>query len=185
MRSVFHSSVLKSNDGFSLIEILISTFLITLAITAFLNPLILTMRGAVERHDQSIALELVKDLLEEVRGKRFEDSFEPEGSFGREEEGVGYRGAFDDVDDYDDLFEIPPLTREGMAMDGEGGRPDYSLFRRKVTVENVNPRDYGTVYPDGSTDAKRITVEVYWFLNPVDTLTSRRVIRLYTVRSKH
>ena len=70
-------------------------------------------------------------------------------------------------------------------MDGEGGRPDYSLFRRKVTVENVNPRDYGTVYPDGSTDAKRITVEVYWFLNPVDTLTSRRVIRLYTVRSKH
>ena len=176
---------LKSTNGFSLIEILVSTFIITLAIAAFTTPLIQTMKKSAEKQDQSIALALAKDLLEEVRGKRFEDSSEPEGSFGREEEEMELRKVLDDVDDYDDLLEAPPLTREGFALDGEEGRPNYNKFRRQVIVENVDPRNYNTVYPDGATDAKRITVEVWWFVDFEDTLSSRRSLRLFTVRCKH
>lgn len=112
-----------------------------------------------------IGTNLAQDLMEEIRGKNFEET---SGSFGNESGEVsGYnRTAFDDVDDYDIYTtwgaQSPPRDIDGSQL------TDFSGFSRKVTVINI--KDVSTVIPrtdfsaqgDGTTDFKLISVTVTW-----------------------
>ena len=66
---------------------------------------------------------------------------------------AGDRTGFDDLDDYRDYSDAPPVHRDGSAIAGAGP------YVRRVTVSNVNPLDLSQVTA-GETGIKRVTVVV-------------------------
>lgn len=104
---------------------------------------------------ETTALLLAGSILEEIRGKAFEEPG-TEGTFGREGgEGSSRRTAYDDVDDYDGYGpHSPPRDVEGLPLE------DFSRFTLEIEVVNVSSTDFETPRADGSTPFKRIVVEV-------------------------
>jgi len=120
---------------------------------------------------QRAAMAYADNLMEEIVSKAFEDPDLPGASFGTEE---GLRSAYDDVDDYDGLSNSPPRHFDGTLLD------EYAGFTRSAAVENVTAADPDptTAEPDGSTDFKRIRVQVAW------TGARGGEVTLSTLRSK-
>ncbi|UCD15789.1 MAG: hypothetical protein JSV34_01710 [Candidatus Omnitrophota bacterium] len=119
------------------------------------------IRGAVDLENIEIASTLSRDLMDEIIGKGFDDP-DAGAVFGPEE--AEPRVNYDDADDYDGWSKSPPQNISGTYFDGTGTTPNYSRFRRAVTVENVPEDNFnaGTPSADSTTDAKRIIVTVSW-----------------------
>ena len=156
-------SCFADNKGLTLVEVLVSLVIVTIGILGFWMAMPVGKGNVATMMEERTAIFLAKELMEEVQSKAYEEPDSP-GSFGREE--FGPRVNLDDVDDYDDWEENPPQYGDGNLLNGSGGRPDYSNFRRAVTVENVDNNDYSNTQTDGITDSKRITVIVSSTNNP-------------------
>jgi MSHA pilin protein MshD len=144
----------RCRKGFSLIEAVVLIVVVGLAV----SPLVGLFREVVVRHSDAqqttMAVGLARGLMEEILSKSYEDPQAGAGSFGTEE---GSRTNYDDVDDYDGLNEKPPRDNRNNALN------DFSAFRTRATVVNVQPAaPGGSAAPDGSTDFKRVTVTVSW-----------------------
>jgi len=101
-----------------------------------------------------VAQRLATALLAEIEMLPYEEPNDPP-RFGREPgESAVNRADFDDIDDYDAWTASPPQKKDGRE------EPDCSAYTRSVTVVSVNVYDFNSVKPDGSTDAKRITITV-------------------------
>lgn len=148
-------------SGFTLLEVIIAIVIFTIGVVILLGAVSAIMRGSSDVENIDIATSLARDLMDEILGKGFDD---PDGglAFGLEE--AEPRSNFDDVDDYDGWIKTPPEDVDGTTYDGTGATPNYSRFRRAVTVENVPEDDFNTLTAsgDGTTDAKRIIVTVSW-----------------------
>ena len=141
------------NDGFSLLEVVISTFLVGMLLVTALNTVASSIRAGMSTADITTASWLAQGLLAEILTAEYAEPDDPPG-FGRESsESGGSRSDFDDVDDYYDWDASPPEDRDGTPIPGRIG------WRRLVTVEYVNPNNL--VAPVGNDrGAKRITVTV-------------------------
>ena len=146
----------------TLLEVLLTTILLTIGTLSLFSAMAVVKKGEVDTEMVSLATILSRDMMDEILAKAFEDPDGAHGSFGREE--ALPRSNFDDVDDYDGLSENPPQSVSGTVYNGTGGTPNYSMFTRSVLVENVPQNNFNAGSPsaDGSTDAKRIIVTVSW-----------------------
>lgn len=117
-----------------------------------------------------VALNLAQGLLAEVLSKDFEDTGLP-GSFGREagELLAGPRNLFDDVDDYDDWTSQPPQDRQGLVLS------DFTSYTRNVIVANVLSDDLDSDTTDGSTEYKKIQVQVLWLSDEEVVLSGLKI----------
>lgn len=166
--NILRTSVLKhagpgiSNQGLSIVEIVVALLIITLAIVGFGMAIPLQTDNVTGFREERMALFLAKQMMEEVQTKVYEEPNLASGSFGREEtlSGLG-RQILDDIDDYNGWNENPPRYADGTVLDGSSGTPNFSDFRRQVVVENADDNDYGSpARTPGSTASKRVTVTV-------------------------
>ncbi len=132
---------LFSQRGITLIEIIISGAILAIVVIAF--ALMFSWgRGSIDwEGERRIALTLAQEMTERIKSQDFAG-----------------------VDSFDGLDESPPRDINGTPMNGEGGTPDYSNFRRQVNVEYVDDDDYDQVV--ASSNSKRITVTVSSTTNP-------------------
>ena len=138
--------------GFTLIEAVISMFIVSIMTVAVLNTLgsaaVADRMHAAQRCRPALAMQLMAEVL----ATRYVDGTDP--VFGPETGEAGTsRANFDDVDDYHGWSSSPPEQRDGTAISGLTG------WTRAVTVQYVSPSDVGTVV-GANQGLKRITVTV-------------------------
>jgi MSHA pilin protein MshD len=160
--SVRPTVLFKSNQGLSIVEIVVALLIISLAIVGFGMAIPLQTDNVTGFREERMALFLAKQMMEEIQAKVYEEpSPAAPGSFGPEESLGGPRQLFDDIDDYNGWNQNPPQYADGTALDGSSDTPDYNNFRRQVVVENVDDNDYSSpARTQGSTASKRVTVTV-------------------------
>lgn len=161
------------NSGFTLLELLIALFILALTAFGFSFLFHSTTAAIAKGKDEIIALNLARDLREEIRSVSFRDP-EPNVIFGVEEDERNQpRIAFDDVDDYDGLTEFPPKNPYGDPIQ------DFKQFRRKVTVHTVGfTSDYSLVPAGPGGSAKLVAIEVYKIDDPAKLTGFPPLVRL-------
>ncbi|MGB7329213.1 MAG: hypothetical protein WBD31_30305 [Rubripirellula sp.] len=126
----------STRHGVTLIEILVSTILISGVLLTSLATSANMWRSRVQSHSTAMAAELSESILGEITSMRFEDSADPIWGPEPEENGAG-RAAFDDIDDYHDYTASPPVHRDGTTM------TDYAGWSIAISVEAAWPTDTG------------------------------------------
>jgi type II secretory pathway pseudopilin PulG len=137
--------------AFSLIEILIATILVGLAVTALLvaSSSMTIANGAGT--DLSTAEFLIEQIRELTALLPVIDPQTEMAVFGPEETGLAY---YDDLDDFDDASFSPPIDANRNVLN------NFAAFSQIVLVENVNPSNFDQVVADHSTSFVRVTVTV-------------------------
>jgi prepilin-type N-terminal cleavage/methylation domain-containing protein len=153
--------------AFSLIEVLVATAIMGGLLVAAMQTVGNSVRAERSTADSCHGLWLAQQLMAEVRAAKYGEPDETP-AFGPEAlETGGTRGAFDDVDDYDQWSASPPEDSDGTEI------PDRVGWQRKVTVDYVNANDLSAVV-GVDQGVKRITVVVQRKGNTVAEVTGIR-----------
>lgn len=144
----------SARRAFSLLEVVISTFLVGMVVVASMRALGATVRSTQLTNDRGRAVLLADAMISEIQRANYNDRVNS--VFGREtDETASDRSQHDDVDDYDGWSATPPEFSTGNAFDGLAG------WQRSVVVEHVDSDDLSTVLADSVDDGvKRIRVTV-------------------------
>jgi len=139
------------NRAFTLIEVLIATVLVGMAIAALVGANVsFTMANGA-----GAELSTAEFLIEQIREMTaMLPVVDPESSttFGPEEPNLA---SYDDVDDFHGAVFSPPINADRADLTALA---DYS---QQITVAYVNPQDFDDVLPSGSTsDFLCVTVRV-------------------------
>ncbi len=143
----------KRSHGFTLVEVLIATILVGLAIASLMaaNRAFTTANDAgTDLSTAEFLIEQVKELmslLPVVDPQTEIATFGPETS----ETLAGY----DDLDDFDGASFSPPINADRSVL------ADYTTFSQQVTVQNVSASDFEQVVSDHGSYFVRVTVSVY------------------------
>lgn len=150
----------KYNAGFTIIESLVVVFVISMGLVAILSSVIPALDISGNIRDTFIASNLVQEGLEAVRAIRdrnwlLDSDPAPPNPFSG-----GLAGEWIVQWDSDSLTAIP-LTGEPFLKIDSSGLYNYligadTVFRRKITIEEVNPD------PDPEIEEMRIISEVRW-----------------------
>ena len=145
------SRVLK-HKGMTLVEMVISIVLISIAITAVLSAFSTSMGRSSDPLWKSKSLKLAQLYLDEILSKKY-DSSTPLGGIPATTScsvasSVGNRATFDDVGDFNGVNDSPPELVSGALA-------DYANYRVQVSVSCV-----GGEVGLASNNAKRITVTI-------------------------
>jgi type II secretory pathway pseudopilin PulG len=129
--------------GFSLVEAVMSTLIVSGMLVAALTSVVSSRAIRGRMADRMRGQELAMDLMAEVLQQTYQPPAAPL---------VG-RTAWTDLDDYNGLIDIPPLTKAGNLI------PDCAGWSRTVSVQPIDPV---TLLPStsGNTGIKQITVSV-------------------------
>src|SRR4051812_26076962 len=111
--------------GFSLVEAMVSAGIVGVMLVASVNLLSSAARTRVSDGNPRTALLLAQQLMAEVQQQPYKEPSLLNILFGPEL-GENARTDYDDVDDYKNYNEKPPLDRTGAAMS------DYAKWQRKV-----------------------------------------------------
>lgn len=165
--------------GFTLIEMIIIILVLSLALTGVTLLINRAVQQSPEALVQTRAMELAQSYLDEILHKRYDEQTGQGGTprcdstdnatqacsntLGNEEGGL--RRNFDDVDDYHDLDDQPPVTASGTNFDF------YASYRVQVSVSYAG-NELGLASNRG---AKRITVSVTTPLGNVIPVSAYRV----------
>jgi MSHA pilin protein MshD len=164
--------------AFSLLEVVISVFLVGTVMVVALEALVAATAGRAHNGNQAQATLLAQALIEEILDQPY---VEPDDGalFGPESgEAVvgGTRADFDDVDDYHGWSGSPPQTKDGTDLSLTGN------WRREVSVEWVTADD---IEVNSTTDLglKSVLVSVEYEGEPMASLSvvvtrSRQVLPL-------
>lgn len=146
---------IRSRDGFSLIEVSVSTLLVGLIVVGAMRCFSATAQTGQAATDQTLAVLLAEELMEEILQQGYA---EPDGAveFGIDDgEFADNRQTWDDVDDYDDWSRCPPADPEGSPLTDDS-------WTRAVTVVQVHAEDLSQVVADSNdTGVKLISVKVH------------------------
>jgi len=141
--------------AFTLIEVVISTLIVSLMLVAGLQAV-----GAVRAAGQWVdgrgcGMLLAQDLLAEILQQAYADPAWGLGTLGpgADETVTGNRSLYDDVDDYNGWQASPPQYKDGTPIAWATG------YERAVAVTWVNPNNPNQVVGSES-NVKRITVTV-------------------------
>lgn len=151
--------------GFTLIELVVTMLIISIAALGVLYSLGLGLRHQSDSLWQAKAVALAQSYMEEILARRYDEHSPPGGPppcsttttacspFGAFGDGEP-RAEFDDVDDYDGLIEQPPRDVYGNP------RSDYDSYRVTVSVAYADAAQIASFGLDTGTDAKVVTVTV-------------------------
>lgn len=138
----------RGASGFTLIEAIIATLIVSVMTVAALNAIPAVVDGRVRNERFAMAASLAQDLMGEIDAQGWEDP-DVSGSFGPGP--ATRRNQFNDCDDYDGWVESPPTDRDGVAY------PGMTNWSRSVEVEYVSVSAPDTV-SGARTTLKRVTV---------------------------
>ncbi len=155
------------NKAFTLLEILVTIFIITIGLLATLAAIDKTLRITSNYSKKLSALALAQEGVEIVRNIRDSNFIEeqrgsPEIPWNR---GFSVTGEYeaDYTYTYQDL-ELSSYTGRYLKTDNQGfyfysSSPDYpeSVFQRKIIINEIDPLN-----PDPNGDSLEVKVEVYW-----------------------
>jgi prepilin-type N-terminal cleavage/methylation domain-containing protein len=146
MKSRFHKR------GFSLLEVLVATILVGLAIAALVtaNGAFTMANGAGT--ELSTAEFLIEQLRELTALCPVVDPDTGAAAFGPEEPNLA---GYDDVDDFDGASFSPPIDASRNSLN------NFSAYTQQVTVENVSAADFEQVVADHGSNFVRVTVAVF------------------------
>jgi prepilin-type N-terminal cleavage/methylation domain-containing protein len=146
------------NNGFSLVEVLVATALVGVAIVALLAA------NSVFTQNNSAALDLstAEYLIEQIReltmqnlppGTGMLPVVDPDGGTEFATKGASF-ALYDDVEDFDNETFSPPINagRQPLSI--------FAAFTQKVTVQWVNPSDF-TQVATVTSPFVRVTVDIY------------------------
>lgn len=148
---------MNRQSGLSFIEFLISMLVFAIALEGLSYVNVRLRQSLASARAEILALNLARDIREEIRSVRALDP-DAGGTFGPEEDEAGQpRVMFDDVDDYDGLDEFPPRTVMGRVLEG------HEQYRRTVRVRPVGFSEENALAADhaGATDFRLVTIAVY------------------------
>jgi prepilin-type N-terminal cleavage/methylation domain-containing protein len=142
------------NRAFTLVEVLIATVLVGLALAA----LVAANSSLTIANDAGSDLSTAEFLIEQIREMTtMLPVAEPNtGTWSVLGPETGETLAtYDDVDDFDNSTFVPPINANRLPLN------PYATFNQQVTVRKVNPTDFTEVVPDAdASNFIRITVTV-------------------------
>lgn len=127
---------LSDNSGFTFVELLITLIFLSIAILAVSSQFPLGLKISESAEDITLGTNLAQELLEEIRTVPWD--------------------LIDGI--YDGLSKNPPQNMDNLPMNGQDGRPNYSLYRRNTTISYADPVTLDTT--STPTSLKRIEVRV-------------------------
>ena len=142
----------RYKSGFSLIEVLIATLLVGLAVASLMagNRALTKANGAGT--DLSNAEFLLGELRELTVLLPVVDPVTDDDTFGPEAGEV--LANYDDLDDFDGANFSPPICAERSVLNSSAG------FSQQITVENVSASNFELVVGDHTSDFVRVTVRI-------------------------
>ncbi len=143
----------KNRSAFTLIEALMATLLIGVAVSA----LVIATVSQSQANAYGMNTSTAEFLLEEIRALTMplpvmDPNTEAE-TFGAETGEVSVAD-YDDLDDYDEVTFSPPVDVGGNVLN------DFSNYSQTITVENVDPADFTSVIADHGSLIVRVSVSV-------------------------
>ncbi len=94
---------MRRDDGFTLIELVVTLVVLAIAATALLSVFTSTVRGSADPVIQQQATTIAEAYVEEILLQAFADPTDPEQGAASTEAGEISRALFDDVQDYNHL----------------------------------------------------------------------------------
>ena len=152
MNAVARDIKLRAAAGFTLIEAMIASILIGIAIAA-----LMTGSGAFTMaNGAGIDLSTAEFLIEEIKGLiaplAVVDPETETAVFGAESGEV--LADYDDLDDFDGATFSPPIDVSRQPLNS------FSAFSQQITVENVSASDFTAVIGNHGSDFVRVTARV-------------------------
>lgn len=172
-----HGCTPMRRAGFTLVEAVVSTAIVTMAGSALLLGIASAIDATDQVLEQAQADGMAQQLMDEIAGRRyaepgaggFQTTLGPEPG-----ETSGHsRAAFDDIDDYHGLDTTPPRDPWGIPLaedDGMGARRPSALrqknafrgWRQHVEVFYASPADFTRPLAAGQTSHYRVAqVSIY------------------------
>jgi len=145
--------------GFTLVEVLIATLLVGLAITALLtaNSAFTIANGTGA--DLSTAEFLAEQIRELTTLLPVIDPDTGTATFGAE---AGETlSTYDDLDDFDGKTYHPPINANRLVLN------DFAAFSQQVTVQNISPTNFEQVVAHPGSNFVRVTVKILLNLKEV------------------
>lgn len=147
-----------NKKGFTLIEVVMVIVLLGIMLPGIMMYFIQGVKDSVESQRRTTAIFLAEGLMEEIRSKRWDEvavinaTCSNASVIGTDAEArIGY----DDIDDFNNLNNTPPIDSQGAAM------ANYSGFQQQVTVSYVAAGNLNSpVTPPPYTCYKRIEVKI-------------------------
>ena len=142
----------RYKSGFSLIEVLIATLLVGLAVASLMAG----NRALTKANGAGTDLSSAEFLLGEIRElAALLPVVDPEtgvSTFGPE--GGEALANYDDLDDFDAAVFSPPINAERAVLNNS------AAFSQQITVENVSDSNFELVVGDHTSDFVRVTVRI-------------------------
>jgi len=142
-----------NKDAFTLVEVIVATVIIGLAVVALLGG----NRAFSQTNGEAVKLSNAEFLIGQMREKMLRiPIIDPEKgteTFGTES-GEYFVAEYDDIDDFDGMSFSPPIDVYGNTIS------DLTAYTQRVTVQNVNADNFNSIVSDHSSDFVRITVEI-------------------------
>jgi len=156
------------NNAFTLIEAMIATILIALAIAA-----LVTAGGSFTKANSAgIELSTAEFLIEQIRELTallpVIDPNTETATFGPEEAALA---DYDDLDDFDTASFSPPINADRQVLS------DFVAFRQQIEVENLNASNFEQVVANHSSNFVRVTVKIF--------LNSRQIASASWIRAQY
>ncbi len=146
-----------NKKGFTLIEVIMVIVLLGIMLPGIMMYFIQGVKDSVDSQRRTTAIFLAEGLMEEIRSKRWDEvavinaTCSNASVIGTDAEArIGY----DDIDDFNNLNNTPPIDSQGAAM-----AAIYAAFQQQVTISYVNPAALDTAV-GGPTCYKRILVTI-------------------------
>jgi len=133
------STSAKSRSGLSQAEVSISTIIVGVLMVTSFSTIAASRRSQVAESNEVRGLAIAEALISEITQLPMRDpSCDCDFGPGNDELGANRRN-FDDVDDYRNLVDSPPKSRDGITING------YTSFTRTVSVDMVSSTDWNSV----------------------------------------
>jgi len=159
---------MRYKSGFTLVEVLIATILVGLAIASLVVANISLTRANGVGADLSTAEFLIEQFRELSTLLSVIDPNTGTGYFGSEE---AVLADYDDLDDFDGKSFSPPINTNREALQS------FAAFSQQIMVENVDGANFENTVADHSSNFVRVTVRI--FLNSREISSTSWIRALY------
>jgi hypothetical protein len=143
----------RSHRGLSQVEVVVSTVIVSVLMVTSLSTIAASRRSQMTESNEVCGLAIAEAMMVEIAQLAMRDPACDCGFGAESGEAGANRLGFDDVDDYHNLVDSPPKSRNGIALSG------YSGLSRKVSIDRVTTGNWNTTTATYA-GVYRITVSV-------------------------